>query len=61
MFFPDYYDDHDYWYDDDEPPRCPYCGSFDVCEEWCETERPAQEPAPTDDNLTTTPSNDPSS
>ena len=46
-----------------DDPICPYCGAEEssVCESWCETQRPATEAAPTDDNLTTTPSNDPSS
>lgn len=43
--------DRDY-YGDCEPPeqmeRCYSCGADDLhpCEEWCDTNRPAEEPAP---------------
>ena len=47
----DYYDQFGPGESDEEPEYCADCGarSDKACEEWCSTNAPASEPAPTDD------------
>ena len=49
----DYYDSSiwDECEEDDEPEYCGQCGAgwHQACEDWCDTNAPASEPAPTED------------
>ena len=45
----------DYGDDDEDKWFCPHCGAGDTqpCEEWCQTNRPANEPDNADDGICT--------